>query len=206
MPTLILRELRDHIVFVGACWLLAAIAVGLAVYTFAYEVGEGGMMLVSLVLAFVLFLFSNLGAAQMYGDRANRISTLLATQATTRTRILAARALTGVLTVLVALVPLLVTLLLLIRWKLPPLEIYPRTVGVVFAGLIPAGIACHSLGLWIGLTGVRLRPIAGAIVLVTLLLSILAIQGCGVWTGGLLLLFAAAAVGRVWHTFTSTAL
>jgi len=159
------------------------------------------------LLTFLLLLgLYALGAAQMYGDRANRISSLLTTQAVTRSRVLAARALVGLLAVLAVLLPVVVTAVVLLWAFLPPLDFYRRLLVEIPLTLALTAFACHSAGLLVGWTTNRIRLLAGAVLLVTAVASLLWIKGFGPDVMAVLLLFIAATLLRTWHTFTSTSL
>ena len=168
--------------------------------------GDGGIIVAWLITGLLFLCFGVLGIAQMYGDRANRVSTLLSTQAVTRNRILIARILAGVLTVLITLVPVLVAGVVLLRSKAPPLEFYSRMVWDISAVSVLVGLACHGVGLLIGWTSSKARLIAGFFCLLLLLLSLVVVKGFGPWAVALLALLILAVWGRIWHTFTSASL
>jgi ABC-type transport system involved in multi-copper enzyme maturation permease subunit len=206
MLRLIAREIQDHGVYFGACCVLSAIIISALLCMIVYGVA-GGWIWLACTMAGLLFLaFGVLGAGQMYGDRANRVSALLATQAVTRSRILAARVLTGIVTVAVTLVPVLVTTVVLLRLKAPPLEFYSRMVWDISIVLALTGLACHGMGLLIGWTSSKSRLITGFLCLMLLLASLVVVKGFGPPAMALLALLLLAVWGRVWHTFTSTSL
>ena len=105
MLALIQRELQDHIVYVVLAGFTTAVALIVAILTTYWGMAAAGLGIGGAATAMFLVIFSVFGAAQMYTDRANRISALLATLAVTRTRILAARVLTGVVLIVAMFVP-----------------------------------------------------------------------------------------------------
>lgn len=206
MLKLITREMRDHIVYIGACWFFTAVIVGILIGTFAWDFEHGGFAFSAAVLLIMYLGFCVLGAAQMYGDRAHRLSALLTTQAATRNRVLAARVLVGVLTVLIALVPVFLTATVLLRLEAQPFEFYSHIVRDVSLVLGLTGLACYCAGLMVGWTGSRAWLIVGSLVLIALLVVIPVAKGFGLGAVLLLLVLIAAMVGRVWHTFTTASL
>ncbi len=209
MLTLIRREAYDNLMYLVGLCLVTAMLISLLILA-AYEeiqgLQEGYVVPLGLLIFMLLIGFCALGAAQMYGDRANRVSPLLTTLAVTRNQILAARVLTGLLAVLVVLLPVVVTGVILLRTFVPPLEFYRRMVVEVSVTLALAACACHSAGLLIGWTTNRVRLLVGTVLLVAAVVSLLWIKGFGPGVMGVLLLFIGATLGRTWHTFTSSSL
>jgi ABC-type transport system involved in multi-copper enzyme maturation permease subunit len=171
-----------------------------------YGITGGGMSIAYIMSGFLFLAFAVLGATQMYGDRANRISTLLSTQAVTRNRILAARILTGVLAVLITLGPLLGAAIVLLTLKAPPLELYSRMVWDIPVVLLLTGLACHGAGLLIGWTSSKARLIVGFVCLLLLLASLVVVKGFGLLAMVLLALLILAVWAKIWHTFVSASL
>ncbi len=210
MLTLIRRELQDNIIYaLGSC-AIGAMAIGAMIYVSVYgtEVAKSGPAVIypSLLLLPAFLLFSILGAAQMYGDRAHRISPLLSTLAVTRHHILAARILAGILTILLTTVPVLVTATIVLRLFLPPFEFWRRMVIEISVTAVLLGTACYSLGLLVGWTTSRTWLIVGTSLLLTVSASLLVIKGFGPEAMLFLLVFIAAVLVRTWHKFTSASL
>jgi ABC-type transport system involved in multi-copper enzyme maturation permease subunit len=151
MLSLIVREIRDNIVSVALPCLVSALGMTLAI-VFAFSRVREGFPVTIMVTPILLLAFCGLGASQAYGDRANRISSLLATLGITRNRIFAARVLAGLLIVLVCLVPLAVTTILLLWRFAPPLEFYRRMVVEISLTVLLAAVACYLAGLLVGWT------------------------------------------------------
>jgi ABC-type transport system involved in multi-copper enzyme maturation permease subunit len=206
MLRLIVREIQDNSVYFGACCVLGAITISVLVCMIVYGITSGGIHIAWTMVGFLFLTFGVLGAAQMYGDRANRVSTLLSTQAVTRNRILAARVLTGVATVLITLVPVFVASVVLLRLKMLPLEFYSRMVWDISIILALTGFACHGVGLLIGWTSSKATLIVGFLCLLMLLASLVVVKGFGLSAVALLVLLILAVWGKIWHTFTSASL
>ena len=73
-----------------------------------------------------------MGSAQMYTDKNKKISAFISTLATTRRRILIARIVTGLLAILILLVPIAVTAQTLMRLLGPPIPLYAGVVRDIF--------------------------------------------------------------------------
>jgi hypothetical protein len=206
MLTLIVREIRDnHVYFVLSC-LLSAVIVAAMILMMVYGVNGEAIGTVYLCGGLQFTVLGVLGTTQMFGDRANRVSTLLSTQAVTRSRILVARILAGVAALLVALIPGLVACVLLLRLRVPPLEFYSRMVWDISIVLLLMGLACHGAGLLIGWTNSKARVLAGFPCLLLFLASLVVIKGFGLSAMLLLVLVLAVFWGRTWHTFTSASM
>jgi hypothetical protein len=206
MLSLIAREIRDNIVSVALPCLASALGIALAII-FAFSRADGGAFPVTIMFTPVLLLaFCGLGASQAYGDRANRISSLLATLGVTRNRIFAARVLAGLLTVLVALIPLAVTTIVLLWLFVPPLQFYGRMVVEISLTVLLAAVACYLAGLLVGWTTSKARLLTGSVLLLLSLVSLVVIKGFGPEAMAVLLLFIGATLWYAWHTFASTSL
>ena len=206
MLSLIAREIRDNLVSVALPCLVSAAGMTVAI-VFAFSRVKGGIVAPTVMFTVILLLaFCGLGASQAYGDRANRISSLLATLGVTRNRIFAARVLAGLLTVLVALVPLAVTTIVLLWMFVPPLEFYGRMVVEISLTVLLAAVACYGGGLLVGWTTSKAWLLAGSVLLLLSLVSLMVIKGFGPEAMAILLLFIGATLWYAWHTFTSASL
>jgi ABC-type transport system involved in multi-copper enzyme maturation permease subunit len=206
MLSLIGREIRDHIVFVLAQCVFALLMIVLAIRAFLSDVGMAFLVPVGLLMCLPLLIFCFLGATQMYGDRAHKVSALLGTLAVTRNQILAARVLVGVLTITATIVPPVVAILVLMRLLVPGAELWYRMVGEMSVTLALTGLASYCVGLLVGWTTSRVWLIAGNLLLLLVIVSLVYIKGFGPEVMGVLLLVITAALLRVWHTFTSASL
>ena len=208
MLTLIRREIQDNLVYALAPCAVSAMGIGAMIYASfsGVEVAVPAILYSTLLLLASFVGFSILGAAQMYGDRARRISPLLSTLAVTRHRILAARVLVGILAVLLATVPVLATAVILLRMFAPPLEFYRRMVVEISLTAVLMGTACYSVGLLVGWTTNRAWLILGNFLLLILCVSLIGVKGFGPEAMLILLVFITAVLGRTWHKFTSASL
>jgi ABC-type transport system involved in multi-copper enzyme maturation permease subunit len=205
MLTLIGREIRDHLVYVLGPCVVGLLLILLAIRPFAYGNGPRMLLLLIPLMSLPLVFFYILGTAQMYGDRAHRVSTLLSTLAVTRNRILAARVLVGLLTVLASVVPLVVAVIVLLRLFTPGAQLWYPLVVEVSITIALTGFACYCVGLLIGWTSIRVWLLAGSLPLLATI-SLVFIKGFGPEAMAVLLLLIAAVLLRVWHKFTSTSL
>jgi len=206
MLTLIGREIRDHLVYLVGLGLVGAILIAILIAA-AFEGIQIEIVPPIIMLTLILGVgLCALGATQMYGDRVNRVSPLLATLAVTRNHILAARIVVGILAVLLALVPVIVASTILLRMFLPPLAFYGRMLVETSVTMILVGLACYSVGLLVGWTTSRAWLLGGCLLLLTVPISLVWIKGFGPDAMMLLLLFIGAALLQTWHTFTSASL
>lgn len=207
MLSLIRREISDNLLYVVGAGIVATFAVWLSVYGVLWE-QEPDMVGVStaFLVPALLLGYYGLGASQMYGDRAHKVSTLLCTLAVTRNRILAARVLVGAGTVLATIVPLAVTAMVLLSVS-PLLAVYRgRIVGEIATTSVLAGFACYCMGLLVGWTTSRVWLLVGGMTLLTLTISLVVVKGFGLEAMGVLLLLIAASLPVVWYRFVSTPL
>ncbi len=206
MLTLISRELQDNFVYIMLAGLVTVGTVIIAVLTAIWGIVWAGPMIALGMMPLLLALFSMLGAAQMYTDRANRISALLATSAATRSCILAARILAGAVIILAMLVPLLITTVAIAHLTGAPLELYWRTIAQVSTTVALTGFACYCVGLLLGWTANKVFPALGVLFGILLVMLLVVVKGAGMPAITLLLLFCIAALLRVWYRFTSISL
>jgi hypothetical protein len=204
--TLITREIRDNILYTLAPCTVSVMAIGCMIYASFARIGTAAIIYPTLLLLVSFVGFTVLGAAQMYSDRVNRISSLLSTLAVTRHRILAARVLVGILAVLLATVPVMVTTVILLRLFVPPLEFYRRMVMEISLTAVLMGIACYFVGLLVGWTANRAWLLLGGSILLILCVSLVGVKGFGPEAMLILLVFGTAALVRTWHKFTSVSL
>ncbi len=206
MLSLITREIRDHLVYVLACCFLGLFTIGIMICGYAWLIVPE-VYGFPVLLTPVLFLgLAALGTAQMYTDRAHRISALLSTLAVTRHHILAARVIVGLLALLVVLAPALVAALVLLALANVPAALYSRVIWEVPATVALAGFACYCVGLEVGWTTNKTWLVTGNLLLVALVTSLVFTKGFGLGAMLLLLLFVAAMLVHIWHRFTSASL
>lgn len=206
MLTLIGREIHDNLVYVVGLCLTSAMIVTTLIYASIWNLEEMVFIFPLALLSVMLFGFYALGAAQMYGDRANRISSLLSTLAVTRDRIFAARVLVGALTILLSLAPG-IAIAIAVLWAFAvPLDLIHRMVAEISLTLVLTAFACYGGGLMVGWTTNKGRLMAGGLSLSVLMATLVWIKGFGVGAMLILLVAIAAMLIRTWRTFTSASL
>lgn len=211
MLTLIRREIVDHLLYIVVTCAAAALWIWIAVYVVLWA-NEPGMLLVfSMGLIPALLIgYCGLGASQMYGDRAHRISTLLCTLAVTRTRVLVARVVVGALTVLATIVPLAIGAALLLRLVLPaagPFAAFrARAMIEVGTTVALAGFACYCMGLLVGWTTNKTWLLVGGVLLLAMAIFLVLVVGFGLQAMAILLALIAGSLLVTWDRFTSTSL
>jgi len=209
MFTLIKREIEDHIAyFIGAIILSAVLTVLLASAIF-YEEPWNRPVFIGLSIPVIVVLIigcSGMGVSQMYTDRTRRISAFLSALPVTRSQILVARIVTGVLTILIALVPLTITGSFLRSLLLPPIPIYPGLIADMSVTAFLMAFACYCLGLQTGWTSSRITPTLGSLVLTCILVPLILVKGFSPHIKVILVLFIIASLIRTWQKFVSTPL
>lgn len=206
MLTLIGRELRDQAVHIVLAGLISAWAIAVVIATAAWGVVGPGLQILAGMTVVLFFVFCTLGTSQMYTDRANRISGLLGTLATTRGRIVAAKVLAGVAVILLNLVPLLITVVAVLYYIGKPLAFHRGMLLEVFVTTALAGFACYCIGLSMGWTTSKTIPVLGLLLFVVLLVLLVVVKGFALLAIVLLLLLCVASLLRVWHRFASISL
>ncbi|MCH7559491.1 MAG: hypothetical protein IIB56_18845 [Planctomycetes bacterium] len=210
MFALIKREIQDHIVyFIGAA-AFAAIFILISISLIhnynsrnppVFSIGFGIPAVTLVILGFCA-----MGAAQMHTDRNRKISAFLSTLAVSRSRILLARIITGILAILTLFVPLTITAVVLLRLYVHPVLMYPGIVFEIFTAEFLMAFACYCLGLLTGWNSGKITPILGGIALTCILLPLIIVKGFDLHIVVILVLFIVASLIRTWHTFMSTSL
>jgi len=206
MLTLIGRELRDNFAHLILAAFFSLCTVAIAIVTAYWGIAWASLGIAMMMGIILVILFTTLGATQMYTDRVNRISSLLATLAATRGRILVARVLAGVLIILATLVPLLITAVAIASLEDMPLAFYRGTIAEVFATVVLTSFACYCIGLLCGWTAIKAFPGLGMLLLTALVVLLVVIKGFVLPAIVLLLLFSVACLAHVWYRFTSLSL
>lgn len=214
MLALIKREIADAAVFFLMTAIFMLLLTGMVVYRVAIW-GSNQVMGVPLVMyttfgtfpfTFLPLIAAALGASQMNLDRDKKISSFLATLATTRQQILSAKIITGILWILLVIFPIAAVDAVLL--KVFPMVMVPDAGFLVrlFVTIFLFGLACYSFGLLVGWHSGKLLPALGIILVTPILVSLIAIKGFGLQTIIFFLLFTIAAMVRVWQKFMSTSL
>lgn len=206
MLTLIKRELYDQIAYVVLAPFISLVIIGTMIYAVMLDIPDASFAFGAFVMQGLLVIFCFLGAAQMYSDRANRVSALLATLAVTRSRILAARIVAGALVVVLALVPVAVVAVVLLHMLAPPLAFHARMIVEISTTVTLLGFASYSVGLYIGWTSNKILLIAGNVLLLVLIAPLFLVKGFGAEAIAILLLLIGAMLLRTWTNYTTAAL
>ena len=205
MFALIKRELTDHLVHFLLAVTLAIAEIGIFAY-FAYtEFAQiSGAILPLGIIMLVGCCF--MGIAQSYDDRANKISAFLVTLAVTRTQILMARCLTGVLAILIFLVPLVAAAVVVLPQFTPPLTFYWPVLVEVPLTLFLTAFTCYCFGLLIGTSTRKLLLVGGCLCVPLLLIALVIAKGFGLQAMAVLGLLILAILVRLTTKFSSTPL
>ncbi len=204
------REIRDHAGYFIASAIMSALMIALLIsLTLEYRrevvtlVSLGVLIPLAVMLGIALCAF---GAAQMRLDRTRNLSKFLTTLPVGRGRVFLARVCTGVLGILLFLIPLTITAAILMDLRSPPVPLYRGLLPDLFVGVFLTCLACYSLGLYAGWSAKALAPTLGAVLLVMLVPLLLAIKGFGIELIVILLLFVAASLAGTWDRFSSSSL
>jgi len=209
MFTLIKREIEDHLVYFLGAIIISAVLTALLTSAIYYdEPGESSVFVaLSIPVIIVLIIgFSGMGVSQMYTDKNRKISTFLSSLPVTRCQILTARIITGILAILVVLVPLTVAGTILWRLFTPPIPVFPGLIFDLSVVTFLMGFACYCLGLQTGWTTSRITPSLGGIILTCVFVPLIIIKDFGPQIKIILLLFIIASLIRTWQKFKHTAL
>jgi hypothetical protein len=209
MFTLIKREIEDNYMFFIGTLLLTAFSVVMFFWMLYYSGrDEGPFVLLPFYSAILgMMIFCGMGISQMYFDKEKKISALLATLAVNRGQIFAARVITGILLILIGLVPLLaVTVTAVLTKSIEPSHSFRLLYPGVSVPVFLLGFACYCIGLQAGWTSNRLIPTLVAIGLSFILVSVIFVKGFGWEIYAILVLFIAACLICAWHTFVSAPL
>ncbi|MBE0535302.1 MAG: hypothetical protein IH624_06485 [Phycisphaerae bacterium] len=203
MWTLIKREIDDCRVFfvAGVAHAVFVILVLISSLSGGLNIGAGAGPLFLLV---GMLLFCGMGAGQMYMDRTRGISCFLSTLSVTRGAIFTARVITGVLLILVTLVPMAAGGVIVLKVVLQPIPAYQTMFLDIARTVFLLSLACYSLGLLTGWAPGRVIPTLGGATLTFILMPIVIIKGFGVETAAILVLLTVAALLRSRQHFVST--
>ena len=209
MFSLIKREIEDHIAYFIGAIILSGILIALLTSAIYYdEPGERPVFVGLSIPAIVVLIigFASMGVSQMYTDRNRKVSTFLSGQPVTRGQILIARIITGILAILIVLLPLTITGTILWRIFAPPIPIFPGLIFDLSVTVFLMGFACYCLGLQTGWTSSRITPTLGGLVLTCIFVPLVIVKGFGPHIKVILVLFIVASLIRTWQKFRSTAI
>jgi hypothetical protein len=206
MLTLLKREIKDNAVYFLAAALFATILV-ISILSIAYnirdeEVTQVGFALFVPTSIIVALGFVAMGVSQMKIDKTAKISFFLTSLPVSRNRILIVRIITGVLAILVLMVPILVTGIFLLKLFSTKYPIYQGFACEIFTASFLLAFACYCLGLQMGWSPSRFAPAFGGVIFTILLGSLVVVKGFGPELWIILLIFIAASLLRTWQKFT----
>ncbi len=147
-----------------------------------------------------------LGSTQMSGDRDKKVSSFLSTLATTRRQIMLARIISGLLWIIILLLPFAATFAI-VRYIWPQvisMEVRFFITLLCITGLIH--LVCYCIGLRMSWQQNKVLRVVYTIVPIPIVLSIFVIRGLNAETAIILLLFATALIVQTWQKFMSTSL
>ena len=211
MFTLIKREIEDHIAYFLGAAILSFTLVVLSIWA-AYNYGpeEAPLYPIGLSIPVIVILmigFPAMGATQMSTDRTRKVSAFLSALPVTRSRILVARIITGILAILIALIPLVITAMVMWHLLVPPIPIvYPCPIFDIFITALLMAFACYCLGLLTGWASSKVTPTLAGLALTFVLIPLIMVKGFGLHTTVILVLFIIASLIRIWQKFMSIAL
>ncbi len=209
MLALIKREIQDYLVYFIAA-IVSSVALVALLSAAAYNLGEiESSILAALsipMLIILVIVFSAMGVTQMYLDRNRRISAFLSTLPVTRSQILAAKIVTGLLAILIVLLPVTIAAVALRHLLLPSLPVFAKLITDFVTTTFLMLFACYCLGLLTGWTASKITPTFGALGLNLILFTLIIVKGFGLEIKLLLVLVIAACLMCTWHKFTSTSL
>jgi hypothetical protein len=209
MFTLIKREIEDHLAyFIGAIFISAILTAILASAMYYSEAGNEPVFFLLTIPTIVIMTigFSSMGVSQMYTDRSRKISTFLSSLPVTRCRILTARIITGILAIIIVLLPLAITGMFFVRIFAPPIPIFAALIPDISVVIFLMAFSCYCLGLQTGWTSSRITPTLGGLVLTCILVPLIIVKGFSMHIKVILVLFIIASLIRTWQKFKATAL
>jgi ABC-type transport system involved in multi-copper enzyme maturation permease subunit len=210
MLTLIKREVLDHLVYFIAAALFSAVFVAIGIsLTYRDDPKQPPVFAMGLgfpSLTIVILGLCGMGASQMYWDKTRRISAFLSTLPVSRSRILLARIVAGILAILILLVPLAIAAVVLLRLFTPPIPVYSGMLWEISMTTFLLALACYCIGLQTGWNSSALTPSLGALGLACVFVPLVVVKGFGPEIVVIVVLFIAASLVRTWHNFSSTSL
>jgi hypothetical protein len=160
---------------------------------------------IPLVLLAVVGL-CGLGVAQMYTDRLRKISALLIVLPTTRWQIFVARVGTGLLVILILVIPLAIAAGILVDLRTDEVPLHEGVLGDVLRSVFLVCFACYAVGLYAGWDRRSLTPTLGVLPVAMLIPLLVIIKGFGPAVAVLLVVFTAACLVATWCRFASSSL
>ncbi len=214
MLTLIKREIDDHLIFFVISLASSVILIVTLLYfsenfseTLSIETTSvSGILLGTPFVILVITSLYLMGASQMYTDKNKKISAFLSTRPVSRNQIFLARLISGLIAILILLVPAVVAGQLLLNTYASTLAypIYPYYTIEIFSSLFLMAVAIYCIGLQSGFYTGKLyhgSGIVSGVALSYILLPLIAIKGYGPQISVILLLFIVASLAYTWKKF-----
>ena len=214
MWTLIKREIEDMIpLYVG--YLL--ITVGVIVFFIPtaitmlgngpFNFGYRPLIILLMISMGLLPIYSGAaGALQVSAQFSNKIPTFLCTLATTRSRIMIATLVAGILPFVIALAAMAITWITLLSFfpRLVPIDTTYLILAMIIAILI--NLACYVMGIVMCWTDKRIVAALAGVLLGAVLIGLVVIKGIGVESYGFLLCVITAGLLRIWQLYATKTL
>ncbi|MHC4759027.1 MAG: hypothetical protein ACYTE8_10250 [Planctomycetota bacterium] len=210
MFTLIKREVIDNIVF-----FLAAALLGLMLAGIILSMSLGGDMTEGRLVVFgsffpiagaVLIGLSFMGSTQIQMDKMKKVYSVLFTKPVSRSQVLFAKVISGLLAILILLLPVFCSAAFLLNSReyieFPGFGLlFPGIFISIAISVLMLFLGCYCLGLMCGLSSNKVIPAFGGIVLSALLVPILVIKGFGFEALGIIILLVVLCLLFVWKRF-----
>ena len=215
MFTLIKREIQDNLgLFIVAAAVSATIVTIVVSWIWIVFSPLGRSMTDVPLIMYKVFgflipwmpiVYTMLGVAQIHSDREKKVFSFLSTLTTTRKQMLTAKIMTGLLWMLIILLPLAVADIILINvfTETSQVDLTPLAKTFITTALIYA--VCYTVGMQMGWKQNKGTCIIGVLAITPVFLSIILIESFLTQTV-LLLLLIVALTARTWQKFLSTAI
>jgi ABC-type transport system involved in multi-copper enzyme maturation permease subunit len=209
MFTLIGREIRDNITLFIIAMFISMIGIIAIVMNVTYNHDTVGMTnILTMILSvfqgvgfWIFVLCAAFGSLQIYGDREKKMSAFLCTLAATRRTIFTAKILAGVFLILAALLPLVITAVIILV-KLAPELMSNQLVKVFIIGFVNC-LLSYSLGLRAGLMRNKILGVLYFIFGALVFLSLFIIKGVSTDTIIILAILICSSIYLVYQKFIS---
>jgi hypothetical protein len=209
MLKLIKREIEDNYVFYILTLILTSFFNILIGYKFYYSLEIDEVSIIMFVLIYGIFgiwIFGGLGSSQMYNDKTKKISALLATLAVTRNQIFIARVLSGILAILIFILPGILTISIGLRMFGSQMLFYSPAVFGLWIMIFLFCFSGYCLGLQVSWTLNKIIPSLGGFILILGLIGFIAVKGMERDLYLIFVLLIISSLLRAWHKYSTAAL
>lgn len=210
MFTLIKREIEDNIIaFISqviVCCVTITIIISISTSQFRKE--RLTLLIPLILIGINMFSYCAIGSIQMQTDKTRKVSCFLATLTVTRMRILLAKVITGILAILLTLIPVTLTTLIVIKRLVPPMTfpVYQNIILKISFIIFLMDFACYCFGLLTGWNQSKILSTFGCITLTGIFIPIIIIKGLGLEIVIILVALIAVSLTYIWLKFISTSL